>query len=378
MRREVESLIAAHEQGDSKFMDQPPVEHGALKNGAKLGPYEIVAPLGAGGMGEVYRARDSRLDRDIALKVLPAGMFADEAARRRFRKEALALAKLSHAHIAVIHDVGEEDGVDYLVMECVPGQSLAEKLKIGSLPEKEVVSFGGQIAEALEEAHEHGIVHRDLKPGNIMVTPKGQVKVLDFGLAKLLRPAADAMATQSFTETQGIAGTLPYMAPEQLTGEPIDARTDIYVLGTVLFEMAVGTRPFEEDSVPRLTDAILHQQPVSPRALNSRVSLELERIVLKCLEKSPENRYQSAKEVQVDLRRLTMPATAIPAATKARSWWRGRNAIGIAAIALVVIIAAAGLSYRFAARGETIDSLAVLLCECQWRSQYGILERRDS
>src|SRR5580693_694014 len=194
-----------------------------LTSGTKLGPYEILAPLGAGGMGEVYRARDPRLDREVALKILPAGLLADEAARRRFRKEALALAKLSHSHIAVIHDVGEEAGVDYLVMECVPGQSLAEKLKSGSLPEKEVASLGAQIAEALEEAHEHGVIHRDLKPGNIMVTPKGQAKVLDFGLAKLLRPAAETTATESFTETQGIAGTLPYMAPEQLTGEAVDA-----------------------------------------------------------------------------------------------------------------------------------------------------------
>ena len=336
----------------------------AILPGLRLGPYEILSAIGAGGMGEVYRARDSRLDRDVALKVLPAGLLADEAARRRFRKEALALAKLSHSHIAVIHDVGEEAGVDYLVMECVPGQSLAERLKSGALPGKDIASYGAQIADGLEEAHEHNVIHRDLKPGNVMITPKGQVKVLDFGLAKLLRPAAnimaaDTMPTESFAKTQGVAGTLPYMAPEQLTGEPVDGRTDIYALGVVLFEMAAGRRPFQEDSVPRQTEAILHQAPVPPRALNSRVSPELERIILKCLEKSPEDRYQSAKEVQVDLRRLGAPAIT-SAHAKAQPWWLRRTAFGIAAVALLALLAVAGLFNRFAGRGETIDSVAVL------------------
>jgi serine/threonine protein kinase len=234
LRHEVESLLS---QGTAAagFLEGPAVDlaarmvaenSGRSLIGSQIGSYQILSLLGAGGMGEVYRARDTRLDRDVALKVLPAGLLADEAVRRRFRKEALALAKLNHPHIAVIHDVGEEAGVDYLVMECVPGQSLAEKLKSGALPEKEVASLGAQIADALEEAHEHGVIHRDLKPGNIMITPKAQVKVkvLDFGLAKLLRPpanitAAGTMATESFAETHGVAGTLPYMAPEQLTGE---------------------------------------------------------------------------------------------------------------------------------------------------------------
>jgi eukaryotic-like serine/threonine-protein kinase len=185
------------------------------------------------------------------------------------------------------------------------------------------------------------------------------VKVLDFGLAKLLRPVSDTMATESFTETQGIAGTLPYMAPEQLTGEPIDARTDIYALGAVLFEMAAGRRPFQEESAPRLTEAILHQAPVPPRTLNSRVSPEFERIILKCQEKSAENRYQSAKELQVDLRRLGAPAISLPPA-EAQPWWRRRIAFGIAGVVLIALLIAAGWFYRSVGQREAIDSLAVL------------------
>src|SRR5713101_3591710 len=186
--------------------------------GKTLGHYCIVDKIGAGGMGLVYRAHDERLDRDVALKVLPAGALADDSARLRFRKEALALAKLAHPNIGMIFDFDTQDGVDFLAMEYIPGQSLAQKLRVGSLPEREILTLGAQVAAALEEAHDRGVVHRDLKPGNILVTPKGQAKVLDFGLAKLLRLQGDAEATQTFTEAQDVAGTLPYMAPEQLRG----------------------------------------------------------------------------------------------------------------------------------------------------------------
>ncbi len=362
MRREVESLIAAHEQGDGSFMERPLAgSNEALKPGTKLGPYEILARIGAGGMGVVYRARDGRLERDVAIKVLPLGMLADDAARKRFRKEALALAKLNHPNIAAVYDVGEQEGTDYLVMECVPGKSLAEEAGPISRREKDAVTLGTQIAAALEDAHEQGVVHRDLKPGNIMVTPKRQVKVLDFGLAKILRVEGDSYATESFAQTDNLAGTLPYMAPEQLRGEPADARTDVHALGAVLFEIITGQRPYQEDSTPQLTDAILHRQPVTPRALNARVTPEMERIILKCLEKERENRYQSAKEIGVDLRRLSSSSDAAIAAAAAQPGSRRRVGLPLAT-ALVVALALAAGGYLYFHRAPKLtekDSIVV-------------------
>jgi tetratricopeptide (TPR) repeat protein len=361
LRREVESLIAAQEEGDSTFLERPIVEsHEMLNNGMKLGPYEVLARIGMGGMGVVYRARDGRLERDVAIKVLPSAWLADEAAHKRFHKEALALAKLNHPNIAALHDVGDQGGMHYLVMECVPGHSLAEEVRSRPLPEKEALGLAGQIAAALEEAHEQGILHRDLKPGNIMVTPKGQVKVLDFGLAKMMLRPSDATATETLTQTQTLAGTLPYMAPEQLRGEPADGRTDLHALGAVLFEMVTGKRVYQGDSGPQLTEAILHQPPVAPRALNARVSPELERIILKCLEKEPENRYQSAKEVGVDLRRLSAPS-AVTAAATARPAPRRRLLLALAAVLLVATGGAVG-GYLYLHRAPKLtekDSIVV-------------------
>src|SRR3989442_6016940 len=297
--------------------------------------YRIVEKIGEGGMGVVYRARDERLDRDVAIKVLPTGTLADDTARKRFRKEALALAKLSHPNIGVIHDFGTQEGGDFLVMEYIAGTTLAERLTAGALPEKEVLAVGAQIVAALEEAHEHGVVHRDLKPGNILVTPKGQAKVLDFGLAKLLRPESEISTTDELSSTAALAGTMPYMSPERLRGESADARSDIYGAGAVLYEMATGQRPFREELATRLADDILHQPPVPPRAVNARVSPELERIILKCLDKEPENRYQSAKELSVDLRRLVSPSSGAASHRFAQHY--GRYAIMAACLAVVLI-----------------------------------------
>jgi len=279
--------------------------------GQTLGHYRILEKVGAGGMGVVYRARDEQLDRDVALKVLPSGTLSDDTARRHFRKEAMALAKLNHPNIETVYEFGTQDGMDFLVMEYVPGKTLADRLIRGTLPEKEVIALGIQIAAALEEAHERGIVHRDLKPANIAITAKGRAKILDFGLAKLLQPVSEG-TTEFFTDSQAAAGTLPYMPPEQLMGDPVDARADIYTIGAVLYEMATDRRAFPEVLTSRLMDAILHQPPVTPRALNPRMSTALETIILKCLDKDPDRRYQSATELLVDLRRLESSSSYYP------------------------------------------------------------------
>jgi eukaryotic-like serine/threonine-protein kinase len=268
--------------------------------GLCLGHYRIIAKIGAGGMGEVYRAHDEQLDRDVALKVLPAGVLTDETTRKRFRKEALALASLNHPNIETVYEFGSHDGVDILVMELIPGPTLRERLRTGPLPEREVLRLGVELAEGLTAAHEQGIVHRDLKPGNIIVMPNGHVKVLDFGLAKLLRPTSDAMSTENLMETHA-AGTLPYMAPEQLRDEPVDSRTDVYAAGAVLYEMATGQRPHTETQSARLIDAILHGTLTLPSTHNHLVTPALEGIILKALETESERRYQSARELRVAL-----------------------------------------------------------------------------
>src|SRR5215469_394380 len=337
--------------------------------GQTLGHYLILEEIGAGGMGVVYRARDERLERDVAIKILPPGSLDDDASRKRFRKEALALSKLNHPNIATVHDFDREGGADFLAMELVVGETLSQKIRAGALPEKEIISYAAQIAGALEEAHERGIVHRDLKPGNIMISPKGQVKLLDFGLAKLLRPLGGMTTLETLSETAGLAGTAPYMSPEQLQGEDVDARSDIFSLGVVLYEMATRRRPFSEPTLTRVTEAILHQVPVSPRALNARLTPEFERVILKCLEKQPEHRYQSAKEILADLGRLATQTIALttPSVTHAKVQHR-RMIWGfglIAVLLLPVLFTLSRESWRpFGRAAPThIRSLAVLPLE---------------
>jgi eukaryotic-like serine/threonine-protein kinase len=269
----------------------------AVLVGRSLSHFRIVERIGAGGMGVVYRARDEHLQRDVAVKVLPPGTFGDEAARRRFRTEALALAKLRHPNIATIFDFDTQDGTDFLVMEFVPGTNLSDRLAAGPLPEPEVARLGVQLAEGLAAAHAQAVVHRDLKPGNLMTGPDGRLTILDFGLAKLMQPESTTATTRTVNETMGVAGTLPYMAPEQLRGETVDARTDIHAAGAVLYEMCSGRRPFRGKTSPSLTDAILHDAPEPPRTVTPGISSRMEAAILRCLEKDPAKRYQSAKEL---------------------------------------------------------------------------------
>ena len=335
--------------------------------GRTVGHYRILEKIGAGGMGEVYRARDEHLARDVALKVLHAGTLTDETARKRFRKEALVLSKLNHPNIATVHDFDTQDGMDFLVMELVPGEPLKEKLHAGTVKQSEILRLGLQLAEGLAAAHEQGVVHRDLKPGNLLITPDGRVKILDFGLARLL-PVADSDATRSLTETRVVAGTFPYMSPEQLQGESLDARTDIYAAGAVLYEMATSQLPFEGKTLSALTDAILHKAPASPASLNPKLSPKLEDVILKCLEKEPGDRYQSAKELAVALRRLAAPSAVVAAIPARRSGARPLRTAMIVAPSVLALLAVlfamnpGGWRDRLlrGARLPKIQSLAVL------------------
>src|SRR5438105_3482824 len=330
--------------------------------GTTLGHYTLLEEIGAGGMGRVYRAMDERLEREVAIKILPAGALADPEARKRFRKEALALSKLNHPNIATVHDFDRQDETDFLVMEHIEGLTLAEKLAHGPLAEKEVLRLGLQLAEGLAAAHAQGVLHRDLKPANVRVTPEGRLKILDFGLAKLL-PQESHTATTASESKLVAAGTLPYMSPEQVLGEKLDGRSDIYSAGDVLYEMATGRRPFEDEQPSRLIDEILHQAPVAPRAVQSRVSPQLESVILKCLEKDAENRYQSAGELAVDLRRLASAGAASTAAVAARRPVRARASWIAAIVALLIAVVVMRYVQRIrreSSEAASIRSLAVL------------------
>ncbi len=306
--------------------------------GQRFGRYRIEEEIGAGGMGVVYRAYDEKLERDLAIKVLTPGALNDEAARKRFRNEARILSRLNHPCIQTIHDFDAFEGQDYLVSELVPGLSLDAHLRSGAVPEKEVVHLGFQLAQGLAAAHMAGVLHRDLKPANLRVTIDGRLKILDFGLATLSR---DAVLTLSTTQTMatapsGIAGTLPYMSPEQLLGEEVDHRSDIYSAGVVLFELATQRLPFNDSLVPKLTNAILHQAPPALKGLAPKLSIEFEHIVLKCLEKDPELRYQSAKELATDLRRLEATSSTV---TVAPTPQKRLPAVGAAAVGALIVAA---------------------------------------
>jgi serine/threonine-protein kinase len=330
--------------------------------GQRLGHYLLMSQIGAGGMGVVYRARDERLDRDVAVKVLPPATVADEATRKRFRKEALALSRLNHPNIATIYDFDTQDGIDFLVMELVAGRAVEAAAR--AMSENEVVRLGIQLVDGLAAAHAQGVVHRDLKPGNLRLTLDGRLKILDFGLARLLQPPDDAAATISRSSPQAL-GTLPYMAPEQIRGES-DARVDVYAAGAILYELATGQRLFPGTSGLALMDAILHRAIVPPQAVNSQISPALDRIIVKALDKDPERRYQSARELGVDLTRLGSADASAPVHGRHPE---PRRRVAALAGALLLILTAVAVSlnlsngrdrWRAGSTMPAIASLAVL------------------
>jgi eukaryotic-like serine/threonine-protein kinase len=278
-----------------------------LTLGTRLGRYEIRAKLGAGGMADVYLAEDSQLGRRVALKVLPAEDQADEQARKRLEREARAAATLDHPHICAVYEVGEADGVAFIAMQYVEGQTLAARIARGALGIPETLAIACQMADALAEAHEHGVLHRDIKPANIMLTAKGQAKVMDFGLAKLSRAegAGAAVTVSGLTQPGAIMGTVPYMSPEQVRADELDQRSDLFSAGIVLYEMLCGRRPFDESSSAATASAILTRDPLPVARFAPDTPPELERIVAKALRKNPEERYQTAKDLLIDLRALS-------------------------------------------------------------------------
>jgi Tol biopolymer transport system component/predicted Ser/Thr protein kinase len=322
----------------------------ALSAGTRLGPYEILAPVGAGGMGEVYRARDTRLGREVALKVLPAHLSASPELRRRLEREAKAVSQLSHPHICTLHDSGREGEADFLVMEYLEGETLAHRLEKGPLPLEQALQTASEIAAALDKAHRQGVVHRDLKPGNIMLT-KGGAKLLDFGLAKLHDPASvegvDSMLptqAQPLTEEGKIVGTYPYMAPEQLEGEKADGRTDIFAFGAVLYEMVAGQRAFEGRRRASLIAAILSSEPRPITELQPMTPPLLDRVVRRCLAKEPDERWQSAADLANELKWIGEGHSEVGTSTAAPGragrlgtrWRRVGSALAIAALAVVL------------------------------------------
>ncbi len=328
----------------------------ALASGTRLGPYEILSPLGAGGMGEVYRARDTRLERVIAVKVLPESVAADAERLRRFEQEAKAVAALNHPNILSVHDIGQQGGIRYIVTELLDGQSLLEKLRDGPLPSRRAIEYGLQTARGLAAAHEKGVVHRDLKPGNLFVTKDGRVKILDFGLAKQNQWADKGTAEEATMEfpdltptVPGVAlGTVGYMSPEQVRGTEVDYRTDIFSFGAVMYEMLCGQRAFKQDTAAETMTAILKEDPPEFPETDTPISPGIERIMRRCLEKSPQQRFQSAKDLAFALEALSgtsqsAMAQPLPGKARTRLW---------PAVAALAALAAVILAYLAGTRGR--------------------------
>src|ERR1700680_1177875 len=316
----------------------------------KLGPYEVISPLGAGGMGEVYRARDTRLDRTVAVKILPAHLSSDPTLRARFEQEAKAISSLNHPHICALYDVGHQDGTDFLVMEYLEGDTLATLLEKGQLPLAQVLKYGIAIADALDKAHRQGIIHRDLKPGDIMITKSG-AKLLDFGLAKAALPlTSGATLTAAVTRTtpvtqQGtIVGTFQYMSPEQIEARELDARSDIFSFGAVLYEMLTGKRAFPGKSQLSVASAVLEKDPEPISALQPLTPPALDRAIRVCLANDPEDGWQTARDLLLELKWIAeggsqsgVTAPMLPE-RRQRAWlpWAAVALLALAATALAI------------------------------------------
>ena len=322
----------------------------ALIPGTKLGPYAIVALLGAGGMGEVYRARDTRLERTVAIKILPPQFSSDPVRKQRFEREAKTISNLNHPHICVLHDIGHQDGIDYLVMECVEGETLAKRLKKGPLPLQQVVKLGAQIADALDKAHRSGVVHRDLKPGNIMLTPTG-AKLLDFGLAKPANLASGAPLTAASTQATPVTqegtvvGTFQYMSPEQIEGKELDGRSDIFPLGAVLYETLTGQRAFQGKNQLSVASAIFEKEPTPISSIKPMTPPALDHAIRRCLAKEPERRWQSAADLAGELQWIAESGSQAGVAAPTVPLRKLRERMGWALalpLAIIAMIAAMG------------------------------------
>src|SRR6266849_3176509 len=330
----------------------------AILPGKRLGPYEILSAIGAGGMGEVYRARDTRLDRIVAIKVLPAHLADEPERRERFEREARTIASLNHPHICVLHDIGRQDGIDFLVMEYLEGETLAARLLKGPLLLEQVLQYAIEIADALDKAHRKGVTHRDLKPGNIMLTKTG-TKLLDFGLAKLKQETAPAnislsklpTAQDNLTAQGTILGTLQYMAPEQLEGKEVDARTDIFAFGALVYEMATGKRAFEGNSQASVIGAILKDDPPPISSLQPMTPPALERAIKTCLAKDPDGRWQTASDLTRELKWIAESGSHVnmapaAAAKSIRVRWQGALLWGGTILLLAAVTSIAIRSWK--------------------------------
>lgn len=392
LRSELESLLAYEARADG-FIDRSALQIGAenlaaerkFLIGRQIGHYQIVARIGAGGMGEVYRATDTRLNRTVAIKILSAHLSLRPDLRKRFEREAKAISNLNHPHICTLHDIGQAEGFDYLVMEYLEGEALAKRLKKSPLPTEQLLRIAIEIAGALDQAHRKGVIHRDLKPGNIMLTKTG-AKLLDFGLAKQSgsrspdgekSPMGDGLPhSKSLTEEGLILGTLEYMAPEQVEGKEADCRTDIFAFGLIMYEMATGRKAFEGDSKASLIAAILTSEPRSITMIQPMTPPALERVVKKCMSKDPDERWQSAGDLTSELKWIAEADGALPATAvglKPISSGRRRELLyGVLAIVFLVAAIVSTVSYLRVVRTPTRAIIAEILPPEKTQFSFGV------